>query len=60
MHAALARGVFQLSELRAAVDVEGIGRDYAPGVPLSDDFHQVVAKLTEKAAEEALDGAKLK
>jgi glyoxylase-like metal-dependent hydrolase (beta-lactamase superfamily II) len=60
VHAALARGVFQLSELRAAVDVDRIGREYAPEAPLSDDFRKVVAKLTEKAAEEALDGAKLK
>ncbi len=60
VHAALGRGVFGLSELRAAVDVDRIGREYAPGAPLSDDFHKVVAKLTEKAAQEALDGAKLK
>jgi hypothetical protein len=57
VHAALERGVVTLSEVQAAVNVDQIGREYAPGAPLSEDFPVVVAYLTKKAMREALDGA---
>ena len=57
VHAALERGVVKLSEVRAAVNVDRIGLEYAPGAPLNEDFHLVVAFLSKKAMQEALDGA---
>jgi len=57
VHAALERGLFKLSEVQAAVNVDRIGKEYAPGVPLTADFPLVVANLVKKAMQEALDGA---
>jgi cyclase len=56
VHAALERGTVKLSQVSAAVNVDDIARAYAPGVPLGDDFHVVVAMLEKKAMQEALDG----
>jgi glyoxylase-like metal-dependent hydrolase (beta-lactamase superfamily II) len=56
VHAALERGLVKLDQVQAAVNVDRIGREYAPGAPLSDDFHQVVGSLAKKAMQEALDG----
>ncbi len=56
VHAALERGVMGFKQIRAAVDVDRIGREYAPGAALSDDFQLVVSNLTKKAMQEALDG----
>ena len=47
----------KLDEVQAAVDVDEIGREYAPGAPLPEDFRLVVDLFTKKAMEEALDGA---
>ena len=49
VHAALERGLVKLSEVQAAVHVDEIGREYAPGAPLAADFPLVVANLTKKA-----------
>jgi cyclase len=57
VHAALERGVVGLDPVQAAVDVDAIGLAYAPGSPLSGDFHRWVATLSKKAMQEALDGA---
>jgi cyclase len=57
VHAALERGLFKLSEVQAAVNVDRIGQEYAPGAPLNADFPHVVANLAKKAMQEALDGA---
>jgi glyoxylase-like metal-dependent hydrolase (beta-lactamase superfamily II) len=57
VHAALERGLFKLSEVQAAVNVDRIGKEYAPGAPLTADFPLVVANLVKKAMQEALDGA---
>src|SRR5262249_51114126 len=56
VHAALERGLVKLDQVQAAVDVDSIGLEYAPGAPLSEDFHLVVAFLARKAMQEALDG----
>jgi len=55
VHAALDRGLVKLPEVQAAVDVDRIGLEYAPGEPLNEDFHPVVAALVKKAMQEALD-----
>lgn len=57
VHAALGRGLVKLDEVQAAVDLDPIGREYAPGAPLSEDFRLVVPYLVKKAMQEALDGA---
>jgi len=57
VHAALERGLVRLSQVQAAVDVDRIGLEYAPGAALSEDFHLVVAYLVKKAMQEAVDGA---
>ena len=59
VHAALGRGLVRLSQVQAAVDVDGIGAEYTPGAPLSEDFHPVVANLVKKAMQEALDAGKV-
>ena len=46
-----------LKDVQAAVDVDRIGREYAPGVPLSEDFRSWVGTFSKKAMQEALDGA---
>jgi hypothetical protein len=58
VHAALDRGLVRLPDVQAAVDVDRIGLEYAPGAAQpGDDFHRVVANLAKKAMQEALDGA---
>ena len=57
VHSALERGLVTLKQVQAAVNVDQIGREYAPGAPLSEDFPVVVAYLSKKAMQEALDGA---
>ena len=56
VHSALERGIMRLKDVQAAVNVDPIGVAYAPGAPLSEDFHSVVETFTKKAMEEALDG----
>src|SRR5262249_33466083 len=56
VHAALERGLVKPSDVHAAVNVDRIGRQYAPGAPLSEDFHPVVGMLVKKVRQEALDG----
>jgi hypothetical protein len=56
VHSALERGVMKLKDVQAAVDVDSIGLAYAPGEPLSEDFHPVVAAFAKKAMQEAHDG----
>jgi len=56
VQAALDRGIVKVSQVQAAVNVDRIGAEYAPGAPLSDDFHLVVSLLAQKAMQEALDG----
>lgn len=60
VHVALERGLVKLGDVQAAVDVDRIGREYAPGAPLSEDFHPVVAFLAKKVMQEARDGAEVK
>lgn len=43
--------------MEAAVNVDRIGKEYAPGAPLTEDFPLFVASLAKKAMQEALDGA---
>jgi hypothetical protein len=57
VHQALEGGRYRLEDVQAAVDVDSIGREYAPGAPLSEDFRPWVATLARKAMQEALDGA---
>jgi glyoxylase-like metal-dependent hydrolase (beta-lactamase superfamily II) len=57
VHAALERGLVKLEDVQAAVDVDRIGLEYAPGAPLSSDFRPVVGFLAKKAMQEALDGS---
>jgi len=57
VHAALERDLVTLKDVQAAVDVDRIGREYAPGVPLSEDFRSWVGTFSKKAMQEALDGA---
>jgi cyclase len=56
VHTVLERGLVKLSQVQAAVNVDRIGLEYAPGTALSEDFHAVVAFLAKKAMQEALDG----
>ena len=60
VHAALESGLAKFSHVQAAVNVDRIGLEYAPGAPLSDDFRLFVTFFTKKAIQEALDGAELK
>jgi hypothetical protein len=46
-----------LEDVRAAVNVDAIGREYAPEVPLSGDFQAWVGVLVKKSMQEAQDGA---
>ena len=56
VHSALERGVMKPKDVLAAVNVDQIGLAYAPGAPLSEDFHPVVESFAKKAMQEALDG----
>jgi len=56
VHAALERGLVKPIQVQAAVNVDRIGLEYAPGAPLPEDFHLVVTSLVKKARQEALDG----
>jgi glyoxylase-like metal-dependent hydrolase (beta-lactamase superfamily II) len=57
VHAALERGTVTLEKVQAAVNVDSIGAAYAPGTPVSEDFHRWVGNFSKKAMQEALDGA---
>ena len=57
VHAGLERGLVKLSEVQAAVNVDEIGRGYAPRAALGEEFPLVVAFFAKKAMQEALDGA---
>ncbi|HET8948221.1 MAG TPA: MBL fold metallo-hydrolase [Candidatus Polarisedimenticolia bacterium] len=57
VQAGLEGGLVTLKEVQAAVDVDRIGLDYAPGRPLPGEFHSWVASFAKKAMQEALDGA---
>jgi len=59
VHAALEKGLVRLNQVQAAVDVDRIGREYAPGAPLDEDFHLVVSIFAKKAMQEALDGVEV-
>jgi len=57
VHAALERGLVSGPEVQAAVNVDAIGRQYAPNAPQPDPrFRTLVAALVRKAHQEALDG----
>ena len=56
VHAALERGLVKLSEVQAAVNVDSIGLEYAPGQPLSEDFRLFKMNFGKKAMQEAVDG----
>ena len=57
VHAALERGVFKVDEVRKAVDVDNIGRQYPGGaVGPGSRFDQLVTSLTRKILQESLDG----
>jgi hypothetical protein len=43
-----------LKDVKAAIDVDDIGRAYSPGAALSEDFPAWVAVFTTKAMQEAL------
>src|SRR5262249_38318645 len=57
VHAALERGEYSLEKVQASVAVDDIGRAYAPGTPLSEDFRLWKQYFSKKAMQEALDGA---
>jgi glyoxylase-like metal-dependent hydrolase (beta-lactamase superfamily II) len=56
VHSALERGVMKPKDVLSAVNVDQVGHAYAPGAPLSEDFHPVVESFAKKAMQEALDG----
>jgi glyoxylase-like metal-dependent hydrolase (beta-lactamase superfamily II) len=57
VHAAMERGITKLPDIQAAVNVDAIGVQYTPGaVAPHPSFKPLVATLTRKAAQEALDG----
>jgi glyoxylase-like metal-dependent hydrolase (beta-lactamase superfamily II) len=57
VHSALERGIIPLTEVQAAVNVDAIGRQYAPDAPQPDPrFRALVAALVRKVHQEALDG----
>lgn len=57
VHAALERGLVTLAEVQAAVNVDSIGRRYAPNAPQPDPrFKALVAALVRKVHQESLDG----
>ena len=57
VHTALERGIYKVRDVQAAVNVDPIGLAYAPGAPLNEEFHLIVAMFAKKAMQEALDGA---
>jgi len=57
VHAALERGVVSLAEVQTVVNVDSIGRQYAPSAPQPDPrFRTLVAALVKRVHQEALDG----
>jgi cyclase len=57
VHAALERGVVSLAEVQTAVNVDSIGRRYAPNAAQPDPrFRTLVAALVRKVHQESLDG----
>ena len=57
VHSALERGLMSLEDVRAAVNVDAIGREYAPDIPLDEDFQAWVGALVKRSMQEAQDGA---
>ena len=56
VHAALERGLYELADVQAAVNVDEIGKGYTPGQPPGESFHRWVSILARKAYQESLDG----
>jgi cyclase len=57
VHAALERGVVSLAEVQTVVNVDSIGRQYAPNATQPDPrFRTLVAALVRKVHQESLDG----
>jgi cyclase len=57
VHAALERGLVTLSEVQAVVNVDAIGRQYAPNATQPDPrFRALVSALVRKVHQESLDG----
>lgn len=57
VHRALEQPSVAAKAVPGMVNVDRIGREYAPGEPLSDEFRQVVSGLAKRATREATDGA---
>jgi glyoxylase-like metal-dependent hydrolase (beta-lactamase superfamily II) len=54
---ALERGIYKADDIVAAVNLDAIGKQYPKGETGPDSpFRNIVARLTRKAAQEALDG----
>jgi glyoxylase-like metal-dependent hydrolase (beta-lactamase superfamily II) len=56
VQAALERGVVGVDQVQAAVNVDDLGRRYAPNAALPDSFRPWVASLARRVYQEALDG----
>src|SRR5215207_3078316 len=57
VHAALERGLVKLSEVEPVVNVDAIGRQYAPNAPQPDPrFRAIVSALVRKVHQESFDG----
>jgi glyoxylase-like metal-dependent hydrolase (beta-lactamase superfamily II) len=57
VHAALERGLVKLSEVAPTVNVDAIGRQYAPNATQPDPrFRDLVSALVRKVHQESLDG----
>ena len=57
VHAALERGIISLAEVQNVVNVDAIGRQYAPNVTQPDPrFRTLVSALVRKVHQEALNG----
>ena len=57
VHGALERGLVTLTEVQAAVNVDSIGRQYAPNATAPDPrFRSLVAALVRKVHQESFDG----
>ena len=57
VHASLEHGAVKLAQVKQAIDVDRIGREYSSGAPMAEYFHDVVGMFAKKAMQEALDGA---
>jgi hypothetical protein len=57
VHVALERGLVTLSEVQAVVNVDSIGRRYAPNATQPDPrFRSLVSALVRKVHQESFDG----